>query len=71
MIDFTRDPDVTALAWLLTSLEAYIYGRRYLVDKTSMFYVLYEAPPGAPGRPRKARFKSEALLSDLVYARRQ
>jgi hypothetical protein len=28
---------------------------------------MYEAPPGAPGRYREARSKSEALWSELVY----
>ena len=32
-----------------------------------MCFHMYEAPPGAPGRPRKARFKAEALLSNIAY----
>jgi hypothetical protein len=27
----------------------------------------YEAPPGAPGRPRKARLTAETLLSNIAY----
>jgi hypothetical protein len=29
----------------------------------------YEAPPGAPRRPRRARFKAEALLSNIAHVR--
>jgi hypothetical protein len=28
---------------------------------------MYEAPPGALGRPRKPRFKAEARLSNIAY----
>jgi hypothetical protein len=31
-------------------------------------FSMNEAPPGAPGRPRKARFKAETLLSNAAYA---
>jgi hypothetical protein len=33
----------------------------------ALCFHMYEAPPGTLGRPRKARFKTEELLSDLAY----
>jgi hypothetical protein len=40
--------------------------RRALGPRCVVFQ-MYEAPRGVPGRPRKARFKAEALLSNIAY----
>jgi hypothetical protein len=30
-------------------------------------YAMYEVPPEAPGRPRKARLEADTLLSNITY----